>query len=131
LKCFFQISDHSADFSSDWPENASCDLTLGLAFLNAFSIIGVSVAVDKIVDAGATNVMYRGISAGIILAVICMQIYDSSMDDFSYGPLVDAVNLLCAILLILGSEVYHRVGLPDSTFETVYPPVDNLYNDDE
>ena len=128
LHCFLQPGN-AADLS-EWPEESECDLTLLLTFLNAFSIIAVSVAVDRIVQAGATKVMYRGISAGIMLAVVCMQIYDSSIPDFSYGPLFDAINLICAVLLILGSEVYHRVSLTDSTFETVYPPVENLYDND-
>ena len=126
LACFFrQLSDD--DQENKYPEEARCDLTLILTILHAFSIIAVGVAVDRIVNAGATKVMYRGISAGIILAVLCMQAYDASMVEFSYGPFVDGLNLICALLLILGSEVYHRVSLSDSTFETVYPPMENLY----
>ena len=126
LQCFFrEMTDD--DQANKYPEEARCDLTLVLTFMHAFSIIAVGVAVDRIVNAGATKVMYRGISAGIILAVLCMQAYDMSMVEFSYGPFVDGLNLMCALLLILGSEVYHRVSLADSTFETVYPPVENLY----
>ena len=129
LRCFFrQLPD--SDQESKYPEEARCDLTLVLTVLHAFSIISVGVAVDRIVHAGATKVMYRGISAGIILAVLCMQAYDMSMVEFSYGPFVDGLNLTCALLLIFGSEVYHRVSLSDSTFETVYPPMENLYETD-
>ena len=98
-----------------------------MTFLHAFCTIAVSVAVDKIVNAGATKVMYRGISAGIILAVLTLQAYDLTLPDFSYGPLVDGLNMLCALLLILGSEVYHRVSLADRTIEAVYPPMEGLY----
>lgn len=126
LRCFFRQLP-AEDQESKYPEEARCDLTLVLTILHAFSIIAVGVAVDRIVHAGATKVMYRGISAGIILAVLCMQAYDMSMIEFSYGPFVDGLNLTCALLLILGSEVYHRVSLSDSTFETVYPPTENLY----
>jgi len=32
--------------------------------------------------------------------------------------------------LILGAEVYHRVSLQESTFETVYPDVHAFYDED-
>jgi hypothetical protein len=104
-------------------EDADCRYPLILVFLYALSIIAVGVAVDKIVNAGATKVMYRGISAGIILAVLSMQYYDIQIPDFSYGPAIDALNLLCLVLLIIGAEVYHRASLQESTFETEYPQV--------
>jgi peptidase E len=104
---------------------------LGLVIFHAISIIFVGVAVDKIVNAGATKVMYRGMSAGIIVAVLSMHAYDMSLDDWSYGPAIDGLNLFCLILLMLGSEVYHRVGLQESTFETTYPEVQSLVYDDE
>ena len=130
LRCFFlQLSDDDQD--NKYPEEARCDYTLVLTILHAFSIIAVGVAVDRIVNAGATKVMYRGISAGIIMAVLCMQFYDLSIVDYSYGPFVDGLNWTCAILLILGSEVYHRVSLADATFETIYPPMENLYDTDD
>jgi len=130
LRCFFRQLDDD-DQENKYPEEARCDYTLLLTVLHAFSIIAVGVAVDRIVNAGATKVMYRGISAGIILAVLCMQCYDLSIVEFSYGPFVDGLNWTCAILLILGSEVYHRVSLADATFETVYPPMENLYDTDD
>ena len=45
--------------------------------------------------------------------------YMSSLLD--YGPIVDALNVCCLVLVILGTEVYHRESLPESTFETTYP----------
>ena len=126
LKCF--LGELSADDQENkYPEIATCNYTLGLALLQAVSIIVVGVAVDKIVNAGATKVMYRGISAGIILSVLCMHVYDMNTPDFNYGPAIDALNLLCLILLVVGAEVYHRVSLQESTFETEYPPVEAYY----
>jgi hypothetical protein len=130
LLCFFFALD-DADQESKYPEEARCDFTLGLTILHAFSIIAVGVAVDKIVNAGATKVMYRGISAGIILAVICLHSYDMSLSEFNYGPIVDGLNLACLLLLILGSEVYHRVSLQESTFQTVFPSMGTEYDDDD
>lgn len=130
LRCFvWKMPDDEQE--NKYPEEAFCDLTLLLTFLHAFSIIAVGVAVDRIVHAGATKVMYRGISAGIILAVLCMMSYDMTLSEFSYGPFVDGLNCTCVLLLILGSEVYHRVSLQDSTFETVIQPMENLYETDD
>jgi hypothetical protein len=130
LLCFFWALPDE-DQLNKYPEDARCDFTLGLTILHAFSIIAVGVAVDKIVNAGATKVMYRGISAGIILAVICLHSYDLSLSEFNYGPIVDGLNLACLLLLILGSEVYHRVSLQESTFQTVYPTMGTEYDDDD
>lgn len=122
LKCFFGLLDED-DQELKYPEEADCRFSLGLVLLHVFSIIAVGVAVDKIVNAGATKVMYRGISAGIIVAVLSMHYYDMKSPHFSYGPAIDALNLVCLVLLVLGSEVYHRAMLQESTFETVYPEV--------
>jgi CRT-like, chloroquine-resistance transporter-like len=128
LKCFFRtLSDD--DQENKYYDDARCDFALGLAVFHAFSIIAVGVAVDKIVNAGATKVMYRGMSAGIVVAVLGMHAYDMSIPEFSYGPAIDGLNLACLIILILGSEVYHRVALKDLTFDTVYQEVhiESLY----
>jgi hypothetical protein len=126
LKCFFCLLSKD-DQENKYPDDADCSYSLGLVLIHALSIIMVGVAVDKIVNAGATKVMYRGISAGIILSVLCMHVYDMVTPDFNYGPVVDALNLFCLVLLVLGSEVYHRVSLQDSTFETEYVQVEPFY----
>ena len=130
LECFIGTIDPEVE-KHGYPTDASCDFSMVLVLLHVLSIMMVGVAVDKIVHAGATKVLYRGISAGIILAVIVMYIYDLDDPDFDYGPVVDNMNLVCTLLLILGSEVYHRVSLQDATFETIYPEIENIYVDDE
>lgn len=126
LRCFFgRLSDENQE--SKYPEGAYCDHALVLVLIHVSSVVLVGVAVDKIVNAGATKVMYRGVSAGIIVSVLCMHSYDMNIPDFNYGPAIDGLNLFCLILLILGSEVYHRVTLQDSTFETEYAPIANIY----
>ncbi|CAB9511462.1 expressed unknown protein [Seminavis robusta] len=130
LKCFLGLLPEDAA-QQNFPEPANCDLSMGLVIVHAFSIVAVGCAVDKIVNAGATKAMYRGISAGIIVAVLLMYEYDMHTTRFNYGPAIDALNLVCLILLIVGAEVYHRVSLTDSVFETVYPTVEGLYEDEE
>lgn len=129
LKCFLGLlPEKSAE--NDFPEVAECHLSLLLVLGHTFSIITVGCAVDKIINAGATKAMYRGISAGIIVAVLLMYEYDMHIPEFNYGPAIDALNLICLILLVIGAEVYHRVSLSDSVFETVYPVLD-LYEYEE
>jgi CRT-like, chloroquine-resistance transporter-like len=130
LQCFFGFLDED-DQENKYPEDAECRLTLLLTILYVLSIVAVGVAVDKIVNAGATKVMYRGVSAGIIVAVLSMRYYDMHITDFSYGPAIDALNLVCLVLLVLGAEVYHRASLQEATFETIYPPVVLPNLDDE
>lgn len=128
--CFVGLlSEDRAKHAYD--DEAQCRYAFVLVFLHAFAIIAVGVAVDKIVNAGATRVMYRGVSAGIIVSVISLYIYDLHIPDFSYGPAIDSLNLVCVLLLVVGSEVYHRVSLQGATFETVYPEVENFYEDVE
>ena len=129
LKCFLGLLP-AESAENDFPEVAECRLSMLLVLGHAFSIIAVGCAVDKIINAGATKAMYRGISAGIIVAVLLMYEYDMHIPEFNYGPVIDALNLISLILLVIGAEVYHRVSLSDSTFETVYPVLD-LYEYEE
>jgi hypothetical protein len=129
FECFLGLLPHK-QAEHGYPDEAFCSHSLSLVFLNSFSMIAVGVAVDKIVKAGATKVMYRGVSGGIILAVISLYIYDLKIPDFSYGAAIDSLNLVCLVLLVIGSEVYHRVSLQDATFETTYPEVEGFFFDE-
>ncbi len=129
LRCFFgRLDEHTQE--NGYTESAHCDLSIIIVLFHVLSIIFVGVSVDKIVHAGATKIMFRGISAGIILAVIAMLIYDLYDPDFNYGFPVDTLHCVCTAFLILGSEVYHRVTVQDATFETVYTETQVVYDDD-
>jgi hypothetical protein len=82
-----------------------------------------------LVHNAATKVMYRGVSIGIIFSVISLYVYDLHIPDFSYGIAIDSLNLVCVLLLVIGSEVYHRVSLQDAAFETVYPEIESFFDD--
>mmetsp|Transcript_41910 Transcript_41910/g.100987 ORF Transcript_41910/g.100987 Transcript_41910/m.100987 type:complete len:521 (-) Transcript_41910:3359-4921(-) len=127
IQCFFGSLDEDQALNG-YEDEALCDYSLGLVLGYSFSIIAVGVAVDKIVNAGATKVMYRGVSAGIVLSSIILFLYDESIPDFSYGPAIDSLNLVCVLLLILGAEVYHRQSLQNATFETEYQTIDDFYD---
>lgn len=129
FQCFMGVLDEDRALNG-YDDFAECKYSLSLVLVHSFSIIAVGVAVDKIVNAGATKVMFRGVSAGIIVSVVGLYIYDLGIPDFSYGPAIDSLNLVCVLLLVVGSEVYHRVSLQDATFETVYPEIENFYDDD-
>jgi hypothetical protein len=118
FQCF--VGNLDEDRATDgYDDQAECDFSIAFVLLYSFSIIAVGVAVDKIVNAGATKVMYRGVSAGIIASVLCLYTYDMHTPRFNYGPAIDSLNLVCLLFLVVGSEVYHRVSLLDATFETV------------
>ncbi|KAL3945520.1 MAG: hypothetical protein SGBAC_000419 [Bacillariaceae sp.] len=127
IECFFGSLDEDQALNG-YEDEALCDNSLALVFCYSFSIIAVGVAVDKIVNAGATKVMYRGVSAGIVLSSIILYLYDESIPDFSYGGAIDSLNLVCVLLLILGAEVYHRRSLQNATFETEYQTIDDFYD---
>lgn len=128
ISCFLGTLDEERQESA-YPEDAECQYSFLIALTHVMSSILVGVAVDKIVNAGATKIMYRGMSAGIVLAVVSLFTYDIHDPDFNYGPMIDSLHFVCTLTLILGSEVYHRVGLHDASFETVYPQMENLYDE--
>ena len=88
----------------------------------------VGVAIDKL--ASATKVMSRGISMGIIFAVIMMFVYQIRDQWCDYGPLVSFFHLTSTVILVVGAEIYHRVNLVDSSFDTVYPEIGDLYDEE-
>ncbi|KAL3914500.1 MAG: hypothetical protein SGILL_006080, partial [Bacillariaceae sp.] len=152
LRCFFGGLDEDTQ-ENKYYDDANCKHALLLVVLYAFSLISIGVAVDKICNAGATKVMYRGVSAGIILvrstalwsllqnpssmhsylscsqAVVSLYLYDQHIPYFNYGAAIDSLNLVCLALLVIGSEVYHRVSLQDATFETEYPQIENCFDE--
>jgi len=128
LQCFLGILDEE-EAKTGYYDEASCHHLFYLVVLYSFSVISVGVAVDKIVNGGATKVMYRGVSAGIILSVISLYLYDLHIPDFNYGAAIDSLNLICLILLVVGSEIYHRVSLQDASFETIYPEIESFFDD--
>lgn len=129
LKCFLGVLDPDLAESA-YPEPARCQWSLAIVLLHVLSTVVVGVAVDKIVHAGAIKVMYRGVSAGVILAILAMYVYEYFDPFLNYGSTVNSLHLTCTVLLIVGSEVYHRVSLHESTFDTVYPDLENLYENE-
>ena len=128
LRCALGSLD-SNTMAHGYEEEAECQYSSGLIVLHVLSIIMVGVAIDKL--AMTTKVMYRGVSMGIIFAVIFMFWVQRQNEWVQYGPLVNCLHILSTIVLILGAEIYHRVSLVDASFETVYPEVENFYEDDE
>ena len=129
LQCFMGTLDEERA-SSGYVDEAFCQYSITLVLFHSFAIISVGIAVDKIINAGATKVMYRGVSAGIIFSAILLYIYDMNTPDYNYGAGVDSLNLICVVLLVLGAEVYHRSQLQEATFETVYQTIDNYFDQD-
>ena len=128
LQCFTgTLSDEKQ--IRGYPEEAHCDFAYGFVILHVCSIIVISHAVGKICSAGAFKIMHKGISAGIILSVVSLFIYQVFVDDMDYGVIPNVYHISCAAVLVMGSEVYHRVTLEMPSFETEYPPINIIYDE--
>ena len=122
LQCLIGTLDNEIQVRG-YPEQAHCDFAYGFVLLHVFSIIVISYAVGKICNAGAFKVMHRGISAGIIVSIVTLFFYQVFVDNVDYGVLPSVFHITCAAVLVMGSEVYHRVTLESPSFETQFPPV--------
>ena len=130
LQCFAGTLSDEVQIRG-YPEEAHCDFAFGFVLVYVFSLITINHAVDKICNAGAIKIMHRGISAGIIMSVVLMTFYQIFVDDEDYGVFPNVYHVSCAAVLVMGSEVYHRESLGKPSFETEYPPVGDLYDDDD
>ena len=128
LSCFLGTLDEET-MKNGYPEMAECSWAWALVLMHIVSIIMVGVAIDKL--AAATKVMYRGVSMGIMVAVLLMFVYQIHDKWCEYGPLVSFFHLTSTAVLIVGAEIYHRVSLVDASFETVYPEIADLYEEEE
>lgn len=126
LACFAGTLDEQT-MRTGYPEEALCEGAGALLVLHVLSIVSVGIAVDRL--AAATKVMYRGVSFGIMLAVMLMFVYQIRDKWCEYGPLVSFFHLSSTAVLIVGADIYHRVNLADSTFETAYPEIEDLYEE--
>ncbi|KAL9183067.1 hypothetical protein ACHAXT_004854 [Thalassiosira profunda] len=128
LACFLGTLDEETQ-KTGYPEEAVCSWSWALIIGHVLSIIMVGVAIDKL--AAATKVMYRGVSMGILVSVLLMFIYQIRDQWCEYGPLVSFFHLSSTAVLIVGAEIYHRVSLVDASFETTYPVIGDLYEEEE
>ena len=129
-QCLSGGLDHSIQ-QNRYHEVAHCDYSWLISILHVLGILSIGLAVDKITNAGAIKIMYHGLSGGIIVAICSMFVYQVFF--FSAGEYGFALNfwhVICSIILILGSEIYHRVSLEEPMFETVYPDFSHFYYDD-
>lgn len=108
LSCFLGALDEET-MRNAYPEEAQCSWSWLLVLLHVFSIIMVGVSIDKL--AATTKAMYRGVSLGIMLAVLFMFIYQIRDQWCEYGVLVSVFHLTGTFVLIIGAEIYHRVSL--------------------
>lgn len=125
--CFLGNLDKDTQ-ATGYPEDARCKYAWELVVLHVISILLVGVACDKL--AAATKIMYRGVSMGIMVAVIFMFIYQIRDKWCEYGPIVSFFHLTSTAVLIVGADIYHRVSLADASFDTEYPEIGDLYEDE-
>lgn len=126
LLCFIGTLDDPTQ-KNGYPEAAHCDFCYGIALFHVLATVSIDYAVHRIYNAGATKIMHRGLSAGIGAGVATMMYYQIFIDDDDYGLLPNSWQITCAVVLVFGSEVYHRVSLEEPSFETKYVEVDYGY----
>eukprot|EP00591_Stephanopyxis_turris_P014340 CAMPEP_0195535432 /NCGR_PEP_ID=MMETSP0794_2-20130614/44255_1 /TAXON_ID=515487 /ORGANISM="Stephanopyxis turris, Strain CCMP 815" /LENGTH=612 /DNA_ID=CAMNT_0040668571 /DNA_START=35 /DNA_END=1871 /DNA_ORIENTATION=+ len=126
LKCFCGILDTTIA-QERYAEPAQCDWAWLLVLVHILSIIAIGLAIDRMVLYGATKILYRGLSVGLVCAVILMVIYDKQAE----SSVVKCMYFGSMAILLIGLETFHKVRLPNATFETVYPEMENLYEDDK
>ena len=113
-----------------YPEEAHCDFGHVLVLLYVASTMIIGYSIGKICSAGAMKILHRGISMGIIVSVVLLFFYQVFVDDVDYGIFPTFYHCTCAGVLVIGSEIYHKVTLETPSFETVYPVIDDLYDED-
>lgn len=119
LQCLFGTLDDQTQ-RNGYPDQAHCDFAYGIVILHVLSTLSVHHAIHRICNAGAFKIMHRGFSAGIILSVVCMMYYQIFVYNVDYGFLPNSWHITCAVVLLMGSEVYHRASLEEPSFETKY-----------
>lgn len=129
LHCFIGNLDDEIQYSG-YPEEAHCDFAHALVFLHVSSIAIIGLAIAKISGAGAIKILHRGISSGIIVSVFFLFFYQVFVDDIDYGIFPTVFHCTCAGILVIGSEIYHKVTLDTPSFETVYAVIEDLYDED-
>jgi hypothetical protein len=129
LRCFLgTLSDETQ--IRGYPEEAHCDFGHALVLLYVASTMIIGYSIGKICSAGAMKILHRGISMGIIVSVVLLFFYQVFVDDVDYGIFPTFYHCTCAGVLVIGSEIYHKVTLETPSFETVYPVIDDLYDED-
>jgi len=129
LRCLLGTLDDAVQ-RNGYPESAHCDYAAFLVLFHVFTIGAIHHAITRICNAGAFKIMHRGVSAGIVAAVVGMMGYQIFVDNIDYGFLPNSWQITCAVVLVMGSEVYHRVRLEEPSFETEYLDVGHQFDFD-
>jgi len=130
ISCLLGTLDNAVQ-RNGYPESAHCDYSSGIVFFHVFSIVALHHAIHRICNAGAFKILHRGLSAGIILGVVVMIYYQIFVDNVDYGFLNISYDITCAVVLVMGSEVYHRVSFEEPSFETKYLEIGDGLDDFE
>ena len=125
MQCFVSSIDEEVA-TSQYAESADCHFIWILLVGYVLSVVVSGMAVDKVIKGGAYNVLYRGLSFGVILAMWSMWYYDKNYSDKSFGEVdkyanvSNSLHLLSITVLIFGQDLYHRDPLSETSFETQY-----------
>ena len=132
LRCLFLLSNNY----SNYPEASTCGPALPLITLVHVSsaavasfVIGRQHAASDVPDATTGDAIARAIPLSVVLAFVFMVSYrllpPVNDDGGGWEPPLIAWHLVCATILVVGSNSYHRAAAEVPTYETSDPRVDD------
>jgi len=131
LLCFFGVLDEQQ--MNSFAEVPSCGpISSFLVIVHVVSTLLMTQAVCKLVLLGVNA--YQCMIGGTLVGGLGMWLYGYYFEIRSLEKgigmdgrhIVDILNVSSFLVLLSGLEMYHRTGLPDVEFETVYPEAESL-----
>ena len=130
LKCFAGTLDEATE-TTLYPESASCRFLWLVALLHVLAIIIAGVAVERIVYRGATKLIHLAISAGFVLAITAMYMYEIIDNSHIYGPIAYSSAFIAATIALIGLNMHNAEQYSAELYCSDYEKIDDLYADDE
>mmetsp|Transcript_32069 Transcript_32069/g.93132 ORF Transcript_32069/g.93132 Transcript_32069/m.93132 type:complete len:400 (-) Transcript_32069:196-1395(-) len=115
FRCIFSASEFGAsDDSLHLPDTSSCNASLYIMLVYIVAALLVNWVVDKVFSFGSSVMLYRAVTAATLTAFIVLGFFAHGHPHSVFGVSVAVLNIPSAIILVVGSEIYHRYMEPGS-----------------